>query len=111
LRKYVFHDILKVLKLTFMNQRMLAVLITLPPGRRNEFIDYQKDKVRIVVLPIRGVKTSWNSTPELLECAYRLREFAPEWLQTQKYAAYWPLFKTQDEWTIVKYAMDVLRPF
>jgi hypothetical protein len=86
LKKYVFHDILKVLKLTFIKQRMLAVLITLTPGRRNEFIDCQKAKVRIAVLPIMDVKTHWNSTLELLERAYRLREFTREWLKNPKYA-------------------------
>jgi len=90
---------------------MLAVLITLTPGRRNEFIDCQKAKVRIAVLPIIDVKTRWNSTLELLERAYRLREFTREWLQNPKYSEYRPLFTTQDEWTIVKYVMEVLRPF
>jgi hypothetical protein len=65
---------------------MLAVLITLTPGRRNEFIDCQKAKVRIAVLPIMDVKTHWNSTLELLERAYRLREFTREWLKNPKYA-------------------------
>jgi hypothetical protein len=36
---------------------MLAVLIRLTPGRRNEFIDCQKAKVGIAVLPIMDVKT------------------------------------------------------
>jgi len=65
---------------------MLAVLITLTPGRRNEFIDCQKAKVRIAVLLIMDVKTRWNSTVELLERAYRLREFTREWLQNPKTA-------------------------
>jgi len=90
---------------------MLAVLITLTPGRRNEFIDCQKVKVRIAVLPIMDVKTYWNSTLELLEHAYRLREFTREWLKNPKYGDYRPLFTTQDEWTIVKYVMKVLQPF
>jgi len=90
---------------------MLAVLITLTPGCRNEFIDCQKAKVRIAVHPIMDVKTRWNFTLELLELAYRLREFTHKWLQNPKYSEYWPLFTTQDEWTIVKYVMDVLRPF
>jgi hypothetical protein len=51
----VFHDILKILKLTLILKRMLAVLITLTPGRRNEFIDCQIAKVHIVVLPIMDV--------------------------------------------------------
>jgi len=90
---------------------MLAVLITLTPGRRNEFIDCQKANARIVVLPIMDVKTRWNSTLVLLELAYRLREFTREWLQNPQYAEYRPLFTTHDEWTILKYVMEVLRPF
>jgi hypothetical protein len=57
------------------------------------------------------VKTRWNSTVQLLERAYRLRESTSEWLQDPKSAEYRPLFTTQDEWTIVKYVMEVLRPF
>ena len=90
---------------------MLAVLITLTPGRRNEFIHCQKAKVCIEVLPIMDMKTRWNSTLELLERAYHLWEFTREWLQNTKYAEYRPIFTTQDEWKIVKYAMEVLRPF
>jgi len=90
---------------------MLAVLITLTPGRRNEFIDCQKAIVRIAVLPMMDVKTRWNSTLGLLERAYRLQEFTREWLQNPTYAEYRPLFTTQDEWMIVKYGMEVLRPF
>jgi hypothetical protein len=69
----MFHDIVKVLKLNFIKQRMLAVLITIPAGRRNECIDCQKAKVRIAALPIMDVKTHWNATLELLERAYRFR--------------------------------------
>jgi hypothetical protein len=57
------------------------------------------------------VKRGWNSTLEFIERAYRLCEFTREWLQNPKYAEYRPLFPTQDEWTIVKYVMEVLRPF
>jgi hypothetical protein len=46
---------------------MVAVLITLTPGRRQEFIDCQKAMVRIAILPIMEVKTPWNSTLELVE--------------------------------------------
>jgi len=90
---------------------MLAVLITLTPGCRNEFIDCQKAKVRIAVLPIMDVKTRCNSTLELLERTYRLWEFTPKWLQNPKFSEYQPLFTTQDKWTIVKYVMEVLGPF
>jgi len=90
---------------------MLPVLITLTPGSRNKFMDGQNAKVRIAVLPIMDVKTCWNSTLEFLECAYHLREFTREWLHNPKYSEYWPLFTTQDEWTIVRYVIEVLRPF
>jgi len=90
---------------------MLAVLIPLTPGRRDEFIDCQKAKVCIAVLPIMDVKTRWNSTLELLKRAYNLREFTREWVQNPQYSEYRPLFTTQDEWTIVKYVMEVLRSF
>ena len=90
---------------------MLAVLITLTPGHRNEFIECPKAEVRIAVLPITDVKTRWESTPELLEHAFRLREFTPEWLENPTYSDYRPLLTTQVDWTIVKYVMEVLRRF
>jgi len=65
---------------------MLAVLIMLTPCRRNEFIDCQKAKVQIAVISIMNVKTRWNSTPELLEGAYRLREFTRAWLKNPQYS-------------------------
>jgi hypothetical protein len=57
------------------------------------------------------VKPRWNSKLELLEHAYRLSEFTCEWLKNPKYNDYRPLFTTQDEWTVGKYVMEVLRPF
>jgi len=90
---------------------MLAVLITLTPGRQNEFIDCQTAKVSIAELPIMDVKACWNSILELLERGCRLREFTHEWLQNPKYSDYQPLFPTQAEWTIVKHVMEVLRLF
>ena len=57
---------------------MLAVLITQTPGHRNEFIECQKAKVCIAVLPIVDVKTHWNPTLRLLERTYRLQEFTCE---------------------------------
>jgi len=65
---------------------MLAVLITLTPGRRKEFIDCQKFTVHIAVPPILNVKTDWNSTLELLERSYHVREFSGELLQNPKYS-------------------------
>jgi len=70
LGKYVFQDILKDLKLTFISQRILAVLITPTPGHRNDFIDCEKPKVLIAALPIMEVKIQWNWILELLERAY-----------------------------------------
>jgi hypothetical protein len=90
---------------------MLAVLITLTPGHRNEFINFQKARVHLAVFPIMDGKTGWNSTLELLEWLYQLREFTPEWLQNPKYAEYRLLYRTQDEWMMVKYVIEVLRPF
>jgi hypothetical protein len=90
---------------------MLAVLITLTPGRQNKFIDCQKAKIHIVILLIMDVKSHWNSTLKLLECTYRLRKFTCDWLPNPKYSEYQPLFTTQDKWTIVMYAMEELRPF
>jgi hypothetical protein len=57
------------------------------------------------------VKTHWNCVLELLERVYRLQEFTREWLQTQKFSESRLLFTTQDEWTIAKYVMEVLKPF
>jgi len=90
---------------------MLTVLITLTPGRRNGFIDCQKAKVPVAVLPIIEVNTLWNSTLELLERAFRIREFTREWLKNPYYIDYRLLFTTHDEWTIVKYVMAVLGTF
>ena len=61
---------MKLLKQTGIYQRMLPVLITLTPGRRNDFIDCQKATVRIAVLPIMDLKIQWNLTLELPERAY-----------------------------------------
>jgi hypothetical protein len=66
--------------------------------------------VAIPVHPIMDVKTLWYSTLELLERAYSLWEFTCEWRQNPKYSEYWLLFTTQDEWTVGKYVMEVLRP-
>jgi len=90
---------------------MLAVLIMLTPGHQNEFLHCQKAEVCIVVIPIMDVKTWWNCTLELLERASRVREWTRDGLQNPKYSDYRPLFTTQDEWIIVKYVMEVLRPF
>jgi hypothetical protein len=75
------------------------------------FIDCQKAKVHIAVLPIIDVKTRWKSTLELLVRAFGSQEFTREWLQNPKYPEYRPLFTTQDEWTIVKYRMEALKAF
>jgi len=90
---------------------MLAVLITLIPGCWNEFIDCQRVKVRIALLPIMDVTTRWNSTVEMMEPAYQLWELTWEWLKNSKCSDYWPLFTTQVEWTIVEYIMEVFSPF
>jgi hypothetical protein len=90
---------------------MLVILNTLTSGRRNELIDFPKANVRIAVLPVMDVKTRWKSSLELLKRTYSFQEFTCEWLQNPKYAEYRALFTTQDEWTIVKYVLEALRPF
>jgi hypothetical protein len=90
---------------------MLAILIMLTPGRRNQFIDCHKNKDRIAVLPITDVKTHWNSILELLKRTYHSLEFTREWLYNPKYTENRPEFTTQDEWTSVKYVKEVLRLF
>jgi len=87
------------------------VLITLTPGRRNEFIHCQMALVRIALPPILDVNTWWNSTLYLLKRPHGLREFTREWLQNPNYTDYWPLVTTQDECTMVKCAMQVWGPF
>jgi hypothetical protein len=90
---------------------MLAVLITLTPGRRNKFIDCETATVHIAVLPIMDVKSCWNWTHEFLQHADRLCEFTRQGLKNRKYHDYRPLFSTQDGWTVVKYVIEVLRAF
>jgi len=90
---------------------MLAVLSMLTPSHRNKFIDFQKAKVCLAVVPIMDVKIHWNSTLEVLESAVRLCAFTCKWLQHPQYRDYRPVFTTQDEWTIVKYVMEVLMSF
>jgi hypothetical protein len=111
LGKYVLQDILKVLKLTFLGQRMLAVLIMRTAGLSNAFIDCHKAKVGIAVLPMIHVKTSWNWTLEYLNRAYWLCETTHRWLQNPPCSEYWPLFTTQDEWTILMNVTELFRPF
>jgi hypothetical protein len=57
------------------------------------------------------VNTRWNLTVELLERAYRLQDFTSEWLKNPNYKVNCLLYTTPDEWVIVKYVMEVLRPF
>jgi hypothetical protein len=54
LRKYVFQHILKFLKLTLIQQQMVAIFVTLTPGGRNEFINFHTATVLIAVL-VTGV--------------------------------------------------------
>jgi len=55
---------------------------------------------------------------DMLECDTRvawaslpITRIHLEWLQNPKYSDYQALFTSQDEWTVVKYVMEVLRPF
>jgi hypothetical protein len=56
-------------------------------------------------------KKHWHSTLELLKHAYLLPEFTLERVQNSKCNIYQAMFTTQDDWTIMKYVMEVLRPF
>jgi hypothetical protein len=88
---------------------MLAIVSTLTPGCQNKFIDCQNAKICIAVLLIVNANILWNSTAEWLDQAYPLRDSTREWLNHPIYCEYRPLFTTQDEWTIVKYVMNILR--
>lgn len=86
-------------------------MLTLTPGHQNDFIDCQKAKVRIAVLPNMDVNRWYNSTLELLERGHRLQEFTSEWLNNPKYGVNLPLFTTQAESTIIEFIMEPLWPF
>jgi len=81
------------------------------PGHRNEFIVSPNAIVCIAAQWIMDVKTRWSSILEGLEQACLLGELTHEWLKNPKYSDYWPLLTTYDEWSIVKYMMDILWPF
>jgi len=90
---------------------MLVVLVTLTPDHRKEFIVFQKAKLPMAVLPGMDVKTLGNFTLLLLDRTYQFRTSKRVGLQNPKYTDYRPLFTTQHEWAMVKYVMEVLRPF
>jgi len=70
-----------------------------------------KVKVCIMVLPTMDVKTYWYSTLEWLVWVYQFLEFTHKWLQNPAFCDYWPLLTKQHKWTIIKYVMEVVRPF
>jgi len=90
---------------------MLAVLIMLTTGCQNEFIECQKAHVCIVEVLIIQAKCRQYLTVELPARAFRSQEFGPERLQNPIYSECRPLSTTQNEWTFVKYVMEVLTPF
>jgi len=57
------------------------------------------------------LKALANSIQELLEWAYRLREFTPEVLPNPKYRYYWPHFVSQNHGTLVMFIIEISRPF
>jgi len=73
-------------------------------------IECQNGPLRTSEIRIMDVNKHWISTLQFLECTYQLREFRREWLHNPKFSNYQPLLTTQDEWMIVKYVMEVLRP-
>jgi len=70
-----------------------------------------KSQAWIAVLPVMDLKTRSNSKMEWLERPYWLQEFTRKRLNNQTYSNYRSLFTTQDEWTMVVYVMDMVRPF
>jgi hypothetical protein len=70
LRKYVLHDILKLLKLTVVKERIVAELIMLTPGYQNEFIGCQTAYAGIAVQQMIGEMLYGNSKIELLKQVY-----------------------------------------
>jgi hypothetical protein len=81
------------------------------PASRNEFIVYPNGIVRIAVLPIMDDRTLLNKAWKLVERVYRLREFTHGLLMNPLSSKYWSLFTTQNEWTTVKYVMEVFKPY
>jgi hypothetical protein len=67
--------------------------------------------VEIATLPITDVETDWNSTLVLLEQANQFREVTLDSLKNSKDDDYHPHYTTQNEWSIIKYAMEVLWQF
>jgi hypothetical protein len=57
------------------------------------------------------VKTRWNSTYKLLERANRIQELTCKSLKNPIFSDCRPLFTTQEQWTIIKSIMEVLRQF
>lgn len=68
-------------------------------------------KVRIVVILIMDLKTRWIWTPQLLDLANQFWEVTRELLQNPTNHDFQLLFTSHEQWTIVKYEMEVLRPF
>jgi len=54
---------------------------------------------------------AWHMSFSLLDWAHRLWAFTCIWLQNPQYSDYRPLDKTQDEWTIIKYVLEVFGRF
>ena len=56
------------------------------------------------------VKWRWNPTLDLLQWAYRFREFTHKWLKNPKYSNCHPVLTSPDELTMVMYLKAVSRP-
>jgi hypothetical protein len=89
---------------------MLTVFITMTPGQLKEFPDCQMTNVRIAVRLNIYAMTCWNPTLEFHKRSYPLSEVTCKLLKNPKYNYYRQLFTAQDEWTVVKYVMQVSQP-
>lgn len=89
----------------------MAILVNSSPGRRNDFLDLQRGNEPVAVTLVLDVKTRWSSTLTMLERSYRLRWYTRKFLEQDDYSNFRGLYLTDQEWKVVEYLMEILRPF